>query len=43
MPRSFSGENPAAEDFFSTVSSGCFKPEHYNDRFQRRAMTAAEG
>ncbi len=43
MPRSFSGENPAAEEFFSIVSSGGFKPEHYSDRFQRRAMTDAGG
>ncbi len=40
MPRSFSDENLAAEDFFSIVSSCGFKQEHYSDRFQRRAMTA---
>jgi hypothetical protein len=39
MPRSFSAENLAGGKFFSFVSSCGFKPEHYNERHQRRAMT----
>jgi hypothetical protein len=41
MPRNFSVESLWAEELSSIVSLCGFKPGHYNERFQRHAMTAA--